>query len=130
MSDEHETYETLPFGERDAERGRPLDDLPRALRPREKLFARGPGVLSHGELLSLVLGVDGPALTVSRTAHRLMRGLGLDNVRALRMLDPVSGRWFAAEVRQGQLVGYDFAIPASAVLLVDMQQAVNDWRPE
>lgn len=64
------------------------------------------------------------------TAHRLMRGLGLDNVRALRMLDPASGRWFAAEVRQGQLLGYDFAIPASAVLLVDMQQAVNDWRPE
>jgi hypothetical protein len=64
------------------------------------------------------------------TAHRLMRGLGLDNVRALRMLDPASGRWFAAEVRQSQLVGYDFAIPASAVLLVDMQQAVNDWRPE
>jgi hypothetical protein len=64
------------------------------------------------------------------TAHRLMRGLGLENVRALRMLDPASGRWFAAEVRQGQLLGYDFAIPASAVLLVDMQQAVNDWRPE
>ncbi|VGO16048.1 hypothetical protein PDESU_04638 [Pontiella desulfatans] len=64
------------------------------------------------------------------TAHRLMRGLGLGNVRALRMLDPASGRWFAAEVRQGKLLGYDFAIPASAVLLVDMQQAVNDWRPE
>ncbi|MDF7800707.1 hypothetical protein P4C99_14610 [Pontiellaceae bacterium B1224] len=83
--------------------------------------------------MDLQVGVNVVSLTdfpQPYTAHRLMRGLGLDKVRALRMLDPASGRWFAAEVRQGQLLGYDFAIPASAVLLVDMQQAVNDWRPE
>lgn len=64
------------------------------------------------------------------TAHQMIRDLGLDNVRAIRMLDPASGRWFATEVLDGELIGYDFAIPASAVLLVDMSQAVNDWRPE
>ena len=64
------------------------------------------------------------------TAHELIRGLGLSNVRAVRMLDPASGRWFATEVRNGQLLGYDFAVPSSAVLLMDMKQAVNDWRPK
>ncbi|WP_372846717.1 hypothetical protein, partial [Pontiella sp.] len=85
------------------------------------------------ESIDLQAGVNVVSLTdfpQPCTAHRLMRGLGLGNVRALRMLDPASGRWFAAEVRQGELLGYDFAIPASAVLLVDMRQAVNDWRPE
>jgi len=85
------------------------------------------------EAVDLLAGVNVVSLTdfpQPCTAHRLMRGLGLANVRALRMLDPATGRWFAAEVRQGQLVGYDFAIPASAVLLLDMQLAVNDWRPE
>ena len=64
------------------------------------------------------------------TAHQMIRDLGLDKVRAVRMLDPSAGRWFATEVREGELIGYDFAVPASAVLLVDMTQAVNDWRPE
>lgn len=85
------------------------------------------------ESVDLQVGVNVVSLTdfpQPCTAHRLMRGLGLGNVRAVRMLDPASGRWFAAEVRQGKLLGYDFAIPASAVVLVDMHQAVNDWRPE
>jgi hypothetical protein len=85
------------------------------------------------ETIDLEVGVNVVSLTdfpQPCTAHRLMRELGLDKVRALRMLDSSTGRWFATEVRQGQLLGYDFAIPASAVLLVDMQEAVNDWRPE
>ena len=63
------------------------------------------------------------------SAHRMMRQLGLDKIRAIRMLDTASGQWWAAEVRDGVLVGRDFKIPASAVIWVDMKQAVNDWRP-
>lgn len=52
-------------------------DLPRALRPREKLFARGPDVLSHGELVALILGVGTRAESVTRMANRLVRRHGL-----------------------------------------------------
>jgi beta propeller repeat protein len=63
-------------------------------------------------------------------AHRMLRQLGLDKVRAIRMLDTASGRWLSAEVRSGVLIGQDFSIPAAAVIWVDMLQEVNDWRPE
>jgi hypothetical protein len=63
------------------------------------------------------------------SAHQMMRQLGLDKVRAIRMLDTASGQWWSAEVREGALIGRDFKIPASAVIWVDMKQAVNDWRP-
>jgi beta propeller repeat protein len=63
------------------------------------------------------------------SAHEMVRQLGLDKVRAIRMLDTATGVWAAAEVRNGALIGRDFKIPASAVIWVDMKQAVNDWRP-
>jgi len=63
------------------------------------------------------------------SAHQMMRQLGFDKIRAIRMLDTASGLWGSAEVRDGTLIGRDFKIPASAVIWVDMQQAVNDWRP-
>ena len=65
----------------------------------------------------------------SYSAHRMLRQLGLDHVRAIRMLDAKSGQWWSAEVRNGKVVGRDFPIPASAVIWVDMKQDVNDWRP-
>jgi len=63
------------------------------------------------------------------TAHQMLRQLGLDNIRAIRMLDTASGQWWTAEVREGLLIGRDFKIPTSSVIWVDMKQAVNDWRP-
>lgn len=63
------------------------------------------------------------------SAHQMIRQLGMDKIRALRMLDTASGQWGAAEVYNGGLIGRDFKIPASAVIWVDMKQAVNDWRP-
>ena len=63
------------------------------------------------------------------SAHQMVRQLGLDKIRAIRMLDTASGVWKAAEVLKGTLIGRDFKIPTSAVIWVDMQQAVNDWRP-
>ena len=58
-------------------------DLPRALRPREKLFARGPDVLSHGELVALVLGSGTRAHPVSRIARRLVSRYGLGGLAGL-----------------------------------------------
>ena len=58
-------------------------DLPRALRPREKLFARGPDVLSHGELLMLILGSGTRVQPVTRIARRLMNRYGLGGLAGL-----------------------------------------------
>jgi DNA repair protein RadC len=87
-----DTFEVLPKADTGPEnpeirfegsgKGSPLD-LPRALRPREKLFARGPDVLSHGELLSLVLGSGTRAQPVTRIARRLMNRYGLGGLASL-----------------------------------------------
>ncbi len=63
---------------------RPPRDLPRALRPREKLAARGVKALSNGELLALVLGTGTRSEPAARTADRLVRRHGL---RGLTQLD-------------------------------------------
>lgn len=55
---------------------RVLKELPRALSPRARLFARGPGALSQAELLALVLG-RGPV------ADRLVRRFGLRGMAQL-----------------------------------------------
>ena len=60
-------------------------DLPRALRPREKLLARGAAHLAHGELLALVLGSGTRSDPAARVAERLLRRHGL---RGLASLEP------------------------------------------
>lgn len=62
-------------------------DLLPVLRPREKLFAVGPRRLSHGELLTLVLGQGTRREPVHRIASRLMQRHGL---RRLARLEPDS----------------------------------------
>jgi beta propeller repeat protein len=64
------------------------------------------------------------------SAFTLLRQLGLDRVRAVRMLDAESGRWVVAQVHEGAVVGEDFAIPNVAVVWVDMLAAVNAFRPQ
>jgi len=58
-------------------------DLPRALRPREKLFARGAESLSNGELLTLLLGGRARRKPAAVIAARLMRRYGLRGLAAL-----------------------------------------------
>jgi beta propeller repeat protein len=68
---------------------------------------------------------------VGYTAFRMMRQLGLEAVQSLRMHDPASGRWLTVQAGAGgRLVGADFPIPRIAVVLVDMQTAVEGWIPE
>jgi DNA repair protein RadC len=57
--------------------------LPRALRPRAKLFARGAGCLSLGELLALLLGDAGRREPPERIADRLLRRHGLGGLAGL-----------------------------------------------
>ncbi len=81
----------------------PINDWPRAERPREKLLARGPAVLSDAELLALFIqtGTRGSsALDVARTALDQTQGL-----RGLLDLDP------------GRLAGIAGIGPARTALL-------------
>ncbi len=59
-----------PFGPPVA---RPPEELPRALRPREKLFSRGAGCLSSVELITLLLGGARRREPAERLAERLLR---------------------------------------------------------
>jgi DNA repair protein RadC len=59
------------------------DDLPRALRPREKLAARGPGALSQAELLALILGGAAHGTRSFWLADRLVRRHGLARLARL-----------------------------------------------
>jgi DNA repair protein RadC len=57
--------------------------LPRALRPREKLFARGPERLAQRELVTLVLGSGTRRECVTRIARRLVGRHGLKGLAEL-----------------------------------------------
>ncbi len=64
------------------------------------------------------------------SAYQMVRQLGVDKVNAIRILESESGRWLVAEVRNSRLIGDDFPIPRAAVVFVDMDSAVTQWRPE
>lgn len=63
------------------------------------------------------------------SAYGLIRELGPENVRALRLLDAETGRWVVATVVGGAISGEDFTIPQIAVLMLDMSVPISDWRP-
>jgi hypothetical protein len=46
------------------------------------------------------------------------------------MLDSASGRWRVALVQNGNPVGDNFPIPNTAVLMVNMANAVNQFYPQ
>jgi hypothetical protein len=45
------------------------------------------------------------------------------------MLDSESGQWKVASVQNGRPMGTDFIIPKVAVLMIDMANPVNNFRP-
>jgi len=59
------------------------EDLPRALRPRQRLLAGGPSALCQAELLSVVLGGPGTRPAVLDAAQRALRRLGLSEMSEL-----------------------------------------------
>ena len=58
--------------------------LPRAYLPREKMLARGPSSLSHGELLAVVLGKGRGSESATGVAERLLRRHGLQGLARVR----------------------------------------------
>ncbi len=64
------------------------------------------------------------------SAFRLIRQLGVSNVRAVRMLDSESGNWRVAEIQDGAPIGDDFRIPNTAVLWLDLAAPVTQFQPE
>jgi len=90
------------------------------------------GVNSRG-FANLVTGVNAISYTAfpnDYTAYKMARQLGVDKIKAVRILESESGRWLVAEVRDGRLIGNDFEIPRAAVVFVDMDSPVAQWRPE
>ena len=89
--------------------------------------------LTDGASINLAVGVNALSYTgfpSQFSAFKLLRQLGLNNVRGVRMLDAESGRWVVATVGNGQPLGEDFSIPNVAVLLLDMVAPVNQFKPE
>src|SRR6185369_7807598 len=64
-------------------RFRPLHELPRALRPQEKLAARGVRALAHRDLLALALGTSLVHDASLRAAERLLARHGLRGLAEL-----------------------------------------------
>src|SRR5207249_11528875 len=60
-----------------------VSDLPRALRPREKMLRDGPRALSHVELLAVILGSGTRKDGVLKIAERLIRRHGLGSFPGL-----------------------------------------------
>ena len=63
-------------------------------------------------------------------AFTLLRQIGLNNVLAARMLDAQAGRWRVAEVQGGGVVGDDFSIPNTAVLMISVTNPVSNFIPQ
>jgi DNA repair protein RadC len=81
-----------------------IKDWPKEEQPREKLLARGPGVLSDAELLALFMGTGCKGLNVMESAHLLLKVHG--PLRKLLDMD-------AAKLKELQALG-----PARACKLV------------
>ena len=60
-----------------------VSDLPRGVRPREKMIQGGPRALSHVELLAVILGTGTRKENVLKIAERLIRRYGVASLPAL-----------------------------------------------
>jgi hypothetical protein len=64
------------------------------------------------------------------SAFTLLQQIGLNNALAVRMLDAESGRWRVAEVQGGNVAGDNFTIPSTAVLMINVTNAVSNFVPQ
>ena len=71
-------------------RERAPEDVPRALRPIERLWTKGPTSLTHSELVSLVLGSSASTPALS---SRLVRRFGLRGMSAVPAPDWMRTCW-------------------------------------
>jgi hypothetical protein len=66
----------------------------------------------------------------SYNAFTLLQQIGLNNAQTVRMLDAEAGRWRVAEVLGGSVEGDNFPIPGTAVLMLSVSNAVNQFTPQ
>jgi beta propeller repeat protein len=85
--------------------------------PQALTFSTGVNVFSYAHFPS------------DYSAYQMIHQLGLNNVRALRMLDSEAGNWVVAQVQNGAIVGSDFRIPQVAVLMLDLANGVAQFNP-
>lgn len=99
-----------------------LKDLPCALRPREKLLARGPAALADAELLALLLRTGLPGFGVLQLAQQVLDAFGglpglmrarPDDLKRIKGLGPAKRAELAAvlEVARRALAGELAAAP-------------------
>jgi beta propeller repeat protein len=89
--------------------------------------------VNNGASLNLAAGANVFGYTGfpdAYTAFTLLRQIGLTNALTARMLDSESGRWRVALVQNRNVVGDDFPIPNTAVLMLGMTNAVNQFTPQ
>jgi len=89
--------------------------------------------VNNGSSLNLAVGANVfsyMGFPDAYNAFTLLRQLGSGNVLSVRMLDSASGRWRVALVQNGNPVGDNFPIPTTAVLMVNMANAVNQFHPQ
>ena len=64
------------------------------------------------------------------SAYELVEGLGPEKVGAVRMLDARAGLWHSIVVSDVEgVLGPNFRIPATAVVFIQMKEAVASWNP-
>jgi len=63
------------------------------------------------------------------SAYRILRELGPGRATAVRALDAETGRWSAAAVVDGGIVGEDFRVPQVSVLMIELAAAADPWTP-
>jgi beta propeller repeat protein len=89
--------------------------------------------VNNGSSLNLAAGANVFSYTGFPDAYNaftLLRQLGVNNALSVRMLDSASGRWRVALVQNGSPVGDNFPIPNTAVLMLNMANAVNQFYPQ
>ncbi|WP_137919848.1 DNA repair protein RadC [Hydrogenophaga sp. 2FB] len=110
-----------------------LKGLPADSRPREKLLSRGPGALSDGELLALLLNTGIPGKNVLQLAQELLdrfggiNGLlhtGADALRQIKGLGPAKRGKVLAVL---ELARRALAQKLEQKTLFDSPQAVRDY---
>jgi beta propeller repeat protein len=63
------------------------------------------------------------------TLHQLVTDFGLARVVSVRLLDAESGLWHTVTVQGGAIIGADRPIPPVAVVLVELTEAITNWKP-
>ena len=108
-------------------------DLPADQRPREKLLARGPGALSDGELLALLLRTGLPGQGVFALAQSLLDGFGgmagllgagPDDLRRIKGLGPAKRAEILAVMEVARRA---IAQPLRAAPVFESPQQVKDY---